>query len=142
MTPLKAAGTQGIHLDVESGSAGFRGNGLRPSLRLASEWELPGDLSLGVMPGVILDRDQHGRRYTAGIVGIVLGKAWNERLHTFVEIAAPQIARARDGGSQLSLDIGMGYLITPLIQFDMALSRGLNKNTADLTLSIGLSRKF
>jgi len=40
------------HVDMASGSSAFRGSGNRPSLRLAAEWDLPDEFSLGVMPGI------------------------------------------------------------------------------------------
>src|SRR4051794_5657264 len=46
-----------VHADIDSGSGAFRGQGVRPSLRMVAEWELPHDWSLGVMPGVFADRD-------------------------------------------------------------------------------------
>ena len=45
------AGTPGLgwllHVDVDSGSGAFRGQGLRPSLRFVAEWEFAGGWSLG-----------------------------------------------------------------------------------------------
>lgn len=130
------------HVDLDSGSARFRGKGARPSLRAVAEWELPQDMSLGIMPGVLLDKDDAGRRYTAGILGVVVGKEWNERWRSFVEVAAPQIARARNGSSLVTLDVGVAYLLTKHCQLDSAIARGLNRNTADWSWTIGLSLKL
>lgn len=130
------------HLDLASGSPAFRGDGIRPSLRLAAEWELPGEMSLGLMPGVIFDKDDEGRRFTGGIFGVVLGKSWTDHFRTFVEVSMPQITRPRHGGVQTSLDIGAAYLISKQVQVDTALSRGLTNNTYDLSWTVGLSIKF
>ena len=130
------------HVDLDSGSARFRGNGARPSLRVVAEWELPHDMSLGIMPGLLFDKNDTGRRYTAGILGVVVGKEWNERWRSFVEVAAPQIARARNGGNVVTLDVGAAYLLTKQCQLDTAISRGLNRNTADWSWTIGLSLKL
>ena len=130
------------HVDLDSGSARFRGKGARPSLRAVAEWELPHDMSLGIMPGVLFDKNDTGRRYTAGILGVVVGKEWNERWRSFVEVAAPQIARARNGGSLVTLDVGVAYLLTRHCQLDSAIARGLNRNTADWSWTIGLSLKL
>src|SRR6476660_3323950 len=35
-----------LHADLDSGSAAFRGSDVRPSVRLAAEWELPCDMSV------------------------------------------------------------------------------------------------
>jgi hypothetical protein len=130
------------HLDLPSGAAPFRGDGVRPSLRLAAEWELPAELSFGVMPGLIVDRDAQGRRFAGAIFGIVVGKSWNEQLRTFIEVAMPQITRAEHGGTQATLDVGTAFLISKRVQVDAALSRGLNNNTADLSWTVGLSVKY
>lgn len=57
-----------LHVDVDSGSSAFRGQGLRPSLRGVAEWDLPNDFSVGVMPGVLLDR--------APMVGVLRQASW------------------------------------------------------------------
>lgn len=130
------------HVDLDSGSPAFRATGKGGSLRLAAEWELPGDLGLGVMPGIAWQHDDQGERYTSGIFGIVLGKEWSERVRTFIEYSVPQIARGRYGGSVSTFDIGGAYLLTDMVQVDTALSRGLNKNTPDWSWTVGLSIKF
>ena len=129
-------------VEFDSGSAPFRAPGMGGTLRLAAEWELPDDYSLGVMPGLSTQRDDQGRRYTGGIFGVVLGKDWGERLHTFIELAAPHIAPSRRGGSQLTADIGAAWLLTHSVQIDTALSRGLNRTTPDYSWTAGLSVKF
>lgn len=131
-----------FHVDTDSGSAVFRGDGLRPSLRAVAEWELPNEFSLGVMPGLLSDKDASGKRFSAGIFGVVVGKSVNERLRGFVELAAPQIARGVHGGTVASLNLGMAYLLTKTVQLDTALSTGLNERSADLGWTIGLSSKF
>ena len=130
----------GVHLAAEfaSGSRAFRGEGARPSLRVAGEWELPNELTLGVMPGIGADRDETGR-YRYGMLGIVLEKEFGERLRGLVEVALPRIARGRHGGTEASVDVGAAWLLSKDIQFDAMLSRGLNSRTPDIAFTIGLS---
>lgn len=130
------------HVDLDSGTAAFRAPGKGGSLRLAAEWELPGDMGLGVMPGVAWQRDDNGARYTSAILGVVLGKEWNDRFRSFIEYSAPQIARGRHGGVVTTVDVGAAYLLTNTVQLDSALSRGLNRNTPDWSWTVGLSIKF
>lgn len=130
------------HLDLDSGSSAFRATGKGGSLRLSSEWELPDDWGLGVMPGLAWQHDDHGERYTSAILGIALSKAWSERCSTFVSYSAPQIARGRHGGVMTTADIGGTWLLTQSAQLDTALSRGLNRNTPDWSWTLGLSVKF
>lgn len=130
------------HLDMNTGTAAFRGNGLKPSLRAVAEWELPADFSLGVMPGISYDKTASGKRFASGIFGLVLGKEWTDQFRTFIEFAAPQIARGRHGGSIMTVDVGAAYLLSDAWQIDTALQRGLNRNTPDLAWTIGLSTRF
>lgn len=130
------------HVDLATGSSQFKGNGARPSLRLVAEWELANEMSLGVMPGFILDKRADGKRFTAGIFGIVVGKSWTDNFRTFVELAAPQLASKENGGNVLNLDIGCAYLLSKNVQLDTAFSKGLNKNTPDWAWTVGLSVKF
>lgn len=126
-------------VDFATGSAAFRGNGTRPSLRLPLEWDLPPELNLGLMPGVYLDRDERGRHVPTGQFGITLAKNFGERAYTFIELAAPRIARGRDGGSMASFDFGGGYSLTRDLHVDAGVMLGLNRRTPDLAFTLGLS---
>jgi hypothetical protein len=128
-----------LQADLASGSREFKGNGTRPSLRMPLEWELPSDMNLGVMPGYYLDRDERGRRFSTGQFGITLAKNAGERAYAFVELAAPRIARARDGGSTASVDLGGGYSLTRDLHVDAGVMLGLNRRTPDLAFTVGLS---
>lgn len=128
-----------IHADLDTGSPNFRGNGVRPSLRLPAEWDLPMNFSVGIMPGLAFASTDTGTRFASASFGVVIGKAWTDNLRTFIEVSASQIARARNGGSQLSFDTGVGYLLSDNCQLDTAFSRGLNKNTPDTSWTVGFS---
>lgn len=130
-----------VHADTPSGSRALRGHGVRPSLRVAAEWELPDDFSLGVMPGLARDTDEAGQHYVHGIFGIVLGKELSASVRGFVEIAAPHVARAIHGGTQATFDVGAAWLLSDKLQLDSMLSRGLNRRTPDLSWTVGLSFK-
>lgn len=130
------------HADLASGSRALRGQGVRPSLRLSAEWELPADLSLGVMPGIAAERNEQGQRYRYGILGVVLGREFSDRARGFVEVAAPRIARSVDGGTLATLDVGAAWLLSRSCQLDTMLSRGLNRRKPDLSWTVGLSFKL
>ncbi|HEX6364107.1 MAG TPA: transporter [Albitalea sp.] len=130
------------HLDLDTGSAPFRGHGVRPSLRMVAAWDLPNDWSLGVMPGLFADRDEADRRFVGGILAVTAGKGWTDRFGTFVEVAAEQIARSRHGGSVVMLDVGATYLLTDSMQVDTAFSHGLNRNAPDRRWTVGFSVRF
>jgi hypothetical protein len=125
--------------DLPTGSKRVRGEGVRPSLRVVGEWDLPGELQLGVMPGLAVENKDESGRYTYGIFGVVLEKAFSERLHAFSGLALPQIARSRHGGTQASVDIGAAYFLTKDLQIDTMFSRGLNHRTPYASFTVGLS---
>lgn len=131
-----------FHVDVDSGSAAFRGQGLRPSVRFVAEWDLPAGWSAGVMPGLYTDRNEAGKRYVGGILAAVLGKSLTDRLRGFVELSAQQIASSKNGGKLLTFDTGLAYLLADNMQVDFAVSRGLNKTSPDLSWTVGFSAKF
>ena len=131
-----------LHVDTATGSKAFRGSGLRPSLRAAIEWDLPEDFSLGVMPGVYVDRNDAGKRFTGAIFAATLGKEWSPRWHSFVEVAGQQLTSKRNGGSVVTLDAGLAFVATPTLQFDIEVSRGLSDAAPDLESGLGVSIKF
>ena len=98
-------------LVAPTGSPGFRGSGIRPGLRPVMTWELPHDLSLGLMPGVRYDSSDDGRRFTSAIAGAVLNERLSYGSRVFVEASAEQIAHRRDGGVIASWDVGAARLL-------------------------------
>ena len=131
-----------LHVDADTGSRPFRGQGLRPSLRMVAEWELPGGYSFGVMPGVFMERNASGKRYSGAIFALVAGKSFTERTRGFVELSGQQLATKENGGNVVTADAGLAFLVTDSVQLDTAVSRGLNKNTPDFSWTIGLSVRF
>jgi len=131
-----------LHADLDTGSKPYRGQGVRPSLRFVAEWDLPGDTSLGVMPGFFVDRNDDGKHYVGGIAAVTVSTGWGHGLRSFAEIAAQRIARARDGGSVLTLDVGGQYLITDNVQLDAGFFFGLNRDAPNFAWTTGVSIKF
>ena len=131
-----------LHADLASGSSSFRGQGVRPSLRLVGEWELPGGLNLGVMPGLGVDRNDAGAHTGYGIFGIVLGKELTPVLRGFVEVAAPRIARLANGGTVATFDTGAAWLLSERCQLDAMVSFGLNRRSPSRALTVGFSFKL
>ena len=131
-----------LRVDIDSGSRAFRGQGLRPSLRAVAEWELPNDFSVGLMPGLVLDRNAEGKRFVAGIFAVTLVKELAPRWHGFVELAGKQLASRRNGGSVVSFDTGVAYLVTDSLQLDFSVARGLTADSPDLQWGVGVSVRF
>jgi hypothetical protein len=130
-----------MHVDLNSGSGNLRGEGLRPSLRAVAEWEMPGDTSLGVMPGVLFDRSA-SHYFMSGIFAVTFAKQWTARAHTFVEVAGQRLAHADDGGNVVTFDAGWAYLLTRDGQIDVAAARGATANAPDWSYGAGISWRF
>jgi hypothetical protein len=139
-------GTPGMawlaHLDMDTGNSAFRGQGIRPSLRFVAEWDLPQEFSVGVMPGVLLDRNSDGGHFLAGILAVTVGKAWTPAWRTYVEIAGQRLATAANGGRVVTFDTGATYLVTESFQLDLSLSRGLTREAPDFQWGVGASVRF
>jgi hypothetical protein len=131
-----------VHADLDTGSAAFRGQGVRPSLRFVAEWELPHEVSVGVMPGVVLDRNADGKRFVSSMFAVTVSKGWTREWHTFVELAGQQFAAKRNGGSIVTFDTGATYLVNDSLQIDVSLSRGLTREAPDVQWGMGASFRF
>lgn len=142
----ESRGTPGLawllHADLPSGSRAFKGHGVRPSLRLTAEWELPRDFSVGVMGGVYQERNDEDRRYVGGILAATMGIPVVERWRGFVEVAGQQLASARNGGKVITFDTGLTWQLAPSLQLDTAVSRGISKAAPDWSWTVGLSARF
>lgn len=131
-----------VHLDIDSGSTAFRGQGLRPSLRAVAEWELSDSISLGLMPGVLVDKNSEGHRYAAGMFALTLGKALTPKWKTFIELAGQHLATKKNGGNVATVDTGVTYLVSDNLQLDLSVSRGITSHTPDWQWGLGLSVRF
>lgn len=125
--------------ELPTGSKRLRGEGVRPALRVVGEWELPGGMGLGLMPGVGVERGDETARTTYGIFGAVLDKEFNRRLRGVVQLAMSRIARSRHGGTEASVGIGAAYLLSNDCLLDTMFSRGLNHRTPYASWTVGLS---
>jgi hypothetical protein len=131
-----------VHFDMPSGTGELRGIGVRPSLRAVITWDLRRDWSFGLMPGIRQIADADGNRATSGVIGAVLGKRLSAKLRVFAELAAPQIAHARDGGVVLLWDAGIAYLIANDWQIGGRVGIGANRNTPNTTVLFAVAGRF
>ncbi len=90
----------------------------------------------------IYDVNENNDRFVGGILGVVLGKAFTDKFRGFLEFGGQEIMRKKDGGSQITLDAGVAYLLTDYVQLDAVYNAGLNRYTPDHTFGAGLSVNF
>jgi len=129
-------------LETPIGSKSLRGKGVRPAVRVTAEWALPHDFSIGVMPGVFLDRNDDGKRYAAGVLAVTLGKGLGSHLDAFVEVAGERLAAQRNGGSSVTFDTGLAWRATDSLQLDLAFAHGLSAAAPDFRGGLGVSARF
>jgi len=129
-------------VEMPSGAAAFRGRGWRPSLRFVSEWDLPHEFSVGVMPGIALDRTDAGQEFATGLFAVTLGNGFAPHWDAFVEVAAQQIAAKRYGGDIVTFDTGVARRVTEDFQLDAALFVGLTHEAPALSWGLGASYRF
>lgn len=138
----KAAVSWILHFDTASGSREFSRPGVRPSLRSVMTWELPQNFALGVMPGIKYDTDSAGRRFASGILGVVLNRRVTEAFRAFIEMSAPQLASAQDGGSVAYWDVGAAYLLTRDSQLGGRAGVAANQSTPGRYFLMELAQRF
>lgn len=104
--------------------------------------DLPEDFALGLMPGVKYDSADDGHRFMSGIFGAVLNKRMTQNFRAFVEVSAPQLASARNGGVVASWDLGTAYLCTNDTQLGVRAAVAANHNTPAGTVVFELVQRF
>jgi hypothetical protein len=130
--------------DVQPGnsSALASSNALRPSTHLSAEWALPGDFSLGLMPGMAVDVDAYGRRTANGTLAVTVGKAWSPQWRTFVDMARDRLAALQLGGVSTTVDAGVSFAASPATQLDFAVTHGLSPAAPPFQAGVGVSSSF
>lgn len=138
--------TAGMALQLEqglpTGSAAFRADGGRTALKFAYERALPDNMSIGVMPGVVRQRNADGAWFVAPSLAITLGKNWTPVFRTTAEIVAPQITSTANGGKVATANLGATYRLTEMFELEVGYARGLTKNTPDHSAVVGLNIKL
>ena len=123
-------------------AADARTTALRPTMNLSGEWALPNDFSLGVMPGMVVDYSNEGRRQATGTFAVTLGKSWTPQWRTFVDMARDRAATQQLAGVTTSVDAGITFVATPSTQIDFAVTRGLSDTAPPFQAGVGLSSSF
>lgn len=131
-----------VHVDVDSGSAEFRRNGLAPSVRAVAEWTLSSGFSFGAMAGVVWDRAENSENFQSGILAATVGKTFTSQLRGFVELAGRSLTKRSFGGNNITLDAGLAYAVDRDTQLDIAIAVATNRETPDHAVTIGFSKRF
>jgi len=131
-----------VHVDVDSGSRAFRGQGARPSLRVVAEWELPQEFSVGVMPGLRFDKGDDGRRFTSGQLSMTVSRALSPTWHAFAELAGADLGARPQRDPVRFFDTGLTWQAGESLQLDLSVTHGLTPAAPDFAWGVGLSLRF
>lgn len=130
-----------FHVNLPTGSREFEGQGARSSVRWTAEWGLDHGIAVGLMPGIVWDRDESGG-FVSGQLGAVVGKSFTPAVRGFAELAFAQIAGSRHGGNVVTADLGVAGLVGVNWQWDTAVIIGLNEDSPDWGITVGLAGRF
>jgi Putative MetA-pathway of phenol degradation len=127
---------------LPTGKAPFKGDGTSTNLKVAAEWNLGNDASLGIMPGILREKNGDGKWYAAPNFAVTLGKNWTPAFRTTVELVAPRLTTKANGGNEATFNFGNTYSINDNIELEAVYLRGLTSNTAESSFVFGVNVKF
>ena len=125
-----------------TGSAQFRGRGVRPAVIGAFEWELPDDAGFAASAGVTYDSTNGGDRFVSGLLGAGVSKGLTDKLAIAAEVVAQQIASKQYGGNVVTADVSATYRLTNDVQIDALVGRRVTSEAPKLFFTVGISARF
>ena len=126
-------------LSLPTGADGFSSDGGDPSFRFSFAHELSPRLSLGYNVGAAWESSGDQRDRDAFIVySLVLGVGLTDRLGTFLELFGDRQTTGTTATS-VSVDGGLTFLLTDIVQLDVYVGGGLRGPTDDVFFGTGLS---
>jgi hypothetical protein len=112
-------------------------------LRVPASYELSPALSLALTPEVdaAVDADGAGRHLAyGGVAGI--GAQLSEAVSAAFEVSAIRDRDPAGHSTQWLASASLGWQPRDDLQFDIGADAGLNRDTPDVTVSVGVSRRF
>ncbi|MES2754494.1 MAG: transporter [Pseudomonadota bacterium] len=128
---------------VPTAKRGIGNREFEGGLAVPVQLSLPGSMTLTFGPeaDLLLDGDGSGRHVQ--LIGIVnLGKPVTPRLTLYGEVFTAQNYDPAGTVRQYSLDAAAAYALTARVQLDLGGNFGLNRNTPDTQLYVGISTRF
>lgn len=122
---------------------------LDPSLLVLFAHTLTDSLGLGYNLGLQrftgLDPETFGEEtddFVRFVGSVALGRSFTERLGGFVEVFGEKPESGAPGGTQVSLDGGVTYLVRPNLQLDAYAGAGVSDDAPDWIAGVGLSIRW
>ena len=126
-------------LSLPTGDHGFSSDGVDPSFLVAFAHELRPRLSLGYNVGAAWESSADRLNRDAFLVySLVLGVRLTDRLGTFLELFGDRQTTGTSATSA-SVDGGLTWLVTDIVQVDVSVGRGLWGPADDVFVGTGLS---
>lgn len=130
------------HVSVPTGADALSSNGVEPSFKVLTDWELPADFSLGTNYGLDVPvRDAAGDKFARFLYAAALNHPTpflKDRMRVFVE-AAGALPLKRNKAMEHTFDTGLAFFITPDIQLDTFVQLGLTAAAPGVQTGLGLS---
>jgi hypothetical protein len=114
-----------VRVFPHSGSETFGTHRVTGDVRLVADFQLNQDWSLNPNIGVASDEDDAGRQYNSALFAVTLGYAASKQLNLFVDTGM-QSREQRHGGGQVVVDAGVAYMLSPDLQLDASIGRGVH----------------
>ncbi len=131
-----------VRVFPRSGSATFGTHRVTADARLVADFALSPTWSLNPNIGVAFEEDGDGQQYNTALFAITLGYAATKQLNLFVDTGM-QSREQRHGGGSVVIDTGLAYLLTPDVQLDASIGRGVHGATPPRVFaSAGVSVRF
>lgn len=131
-----------VRVFPHSGSEAFGTHRVTGDVRLVADFALSPSWSLNPNIGVAVEEDGDGHQYNTGLFAVTLGYAASKQLNVFVDTGM-QSREQRHGGGQVIADTGVAYMLTPDVQLDASIGRGVHGVTPPRRYaSAGVSVRF
>jgi Putative MetA-pathway of phenol degradation len=127
---------------VPSGTSVLRAGSVATTIKLIAEWDLGNDASIGIMPGLLHERNAVGQWYTAPSIALTLGKNWTPKFRTTVELVAPRLSSVDNGGNEATANLGATYTLSDNFELEAVYLRGITKTTPESSFLFGVNIKF
>jgi hypothetical protein len=131
-----------LSFDFPSGTARFKGTGISTNIKLAVEWSLGNDASIGVMPGLLRQKNSADSWYPAATFAVTLGKNLTPSWRGVVELVSPRLSAKKNGGNEVTFNVGSTYGVNEKIELELVYLRGVTNVTAERALLIGVNVKL
>lgn len=129
-------------VDLPVGSEAFRPASPVPGLNWATEWTLPASFGLATNLALNIPKEPDLNEHFAQVFFAVAAfRSFTPKTGWYVEVAGSHPDRP-DGLTTTVLDGGIAHLVSPDLQLDLFVVRGLNDSSLDWAVGGGISIRF